>query len=257
MTPGPLIVTVDLDWACEAAIEDLLSHLDAAGVPATVFATHRSPCVESRLDSLEVGLHPYFGADSSHGTSVADVIAHTLALPHNLAAFRCHRFLISNEIREELKAAGMVVSSNTCTDRVAIVPFVDRVGLLEVPIFLEDGGYLYLRHPLSLGHDLQDRLVTPEPKVVLLHPMHFAVNTPAFDSMVRLKRSVSRTQWRDLTQGDLSGLRHHGVGLRSFVKHLLSAARDLGLPFDTIGGLARASGCSALERYRSTRRRLA
>ncbi|HMV70382.1 MAG TPA: hypothetical protein PKA64_26305, partial [Myxococcota bacterium] len=172
-----LAVTVDLDWASEAAIEQLLEALDARGVPSTVFVTHRSPCVEAALGRVEVGLHPYFGVGSSHGDTVDEVVRHVLDLPHDLPAFRCHRFEVSNTSREALVAAGMQISSNVCTDLEVLPPFRERCGLIEVPIWLEDGGYL------ARGHALDACTVPDGDAVVLVHPMHFAVNTPHFDFM--------------------------------------------------------------------------
>ena len=239
MKAGPIVVTVDLDWACEAAIVDVLDWLRAAAIPTTVFITHRSAIVTERLGELEVGLHPYFAPDSSHGDSLAAVTRHVLTLPHNLRAFRCHRFVVSNEIREVMAEAGMTVSSNVCTDLESVAPFRDRFGLLEVPIFLEDGGYLFRRRPLDGAPAVTDLLDRPGPKVVVIHPMHFAVNTPRFEYMVEIKRSVSRTAWHAMTAGDLESLRWHETGVRDFLCELIMAARDREREFITLGELAR------------------
>lgn len=55
-----LIVTVDLDWAPEPAIEETLDFLQKREIVPTVFVTHRSPRVEASLFEIEVGLHPFF-----------------------------------------------------------------------------------------------------------------------------------------------------------------------------------------------------
>ena len=54
-----LIVTLDLDWACEPAIEDTLDFLNRQNIRPTIFATHRSQRVESAMKEIEVGLHPF------------------------------------------------------------------------------------------------------------------------------------------------------------------------------------------------------
>ena len=64
-----LIVTVDLDWACEPAIEETLDFLKNENIVPTIFTTHRSAAVEACLDEFEVGLHPYFSPDSSQGST--------------------------------------------------------------------------------------------------------------------------------------------------------------------------------------------
>ncbi|MCE5317906.1 MAG: hypothetical protein LLG04_11200, partial [Parachlamydia sp.] len=95
-----LIVTLDLDWACEPAIEETLSFLEKLKIVPTVFVTHHSPCIEACFKSLDVGLHPYFGLDSSHGNTLSEVVDHVMALPHNIPAYRCHRFASCNSSRQ-------------------------------------------------------------------------------------------------------------------------------------------------------------
>ncbi len=242
MSPGPVAVTVDLDWACEAAIVALLDHLRAEKIPVTLFATHVSQRVLSCMDELEVGLHPHFGQGSSHGATQDEVVRSVLALPHNLAAFRCHRFAVSNEIRAAMIGAGMQVSSNVCADLEVVPPFRERSGLLEIPIFLEDGGYLQRQRSLTSMDELAPLLDLPDPKVLVLHPMHFAINTPRFDYMTNLKGSVTRSAWISLHSAALDAHRWRGRGIRDFVVDLLRATRRRGLAFTTIGAIARARG---------------
>ncbi|MBK8262664.1 MAG: hypothetical protein IPK80_15185 [Nannocystis sp.] len=242
MRDSPIVVTLDLDWACEAAIVDVLDWLHDAGIPVTVFTTHHSAAVASQMDELEVGLHPFFAPDSSHGSSTAEVVRHVLDLPHNIPAFRCHRFAVSNEARQAMSAVGMTISSNVCTDLECVAPFRDRFGMLEVPIFLEDGGYLYRGHSLDSVARVIDLAHRPGPKVVVVHPMHFAVNTPRFDYMMAIKSSVSRGSWRELADSSLAALRWRGRGVRDFLCDFLQEALKRGGEFIRIGDLARRYG---------------
>lgn len=223
-----IAVSVDLDWAGEAAIEGLLDFLRDRNIPATVFVTHRSPRVEAALGDLEVGLHPFFGEGSSHGGTVREVVRNVLALPHNLPAFRCHRFAVSNESREALVAAGLRISSNVCADLEYVPPFRERCGLVEVPIFLEDGGFLHRGHPLDL------HIEADGPLVLLIHPMHFAVNTPHFAYMADIKRASSREAWTAMTAETIDSVMWRGRGIRDFVVDMLDGASN----FTTIGQLA-------------------
>lgn len=228
-------VTVDLDWACEPAIAELLDYLRGREIPTTVFVTHRSRRVESAMHELEVGLHPNFARDSSHGETLDDVIEHVLALPHNLPAYRCHRFAASNEISERLAEAGMKFASNVCTDLHAVAPFRDRSGVWQYPVFLEDGGYLRRGHPLFLDAALAEHLAAPGLHVLLLHPMHFALNTPDFAFMRRLKDSMTRSEWREFSYEQVTAHRHCGAGVREFVTSILDHVRDRGIPLTTLG----------------------
>lgn len=222
-----LIVTVDLDWACEPAIEETLAYLDKLSIVPTIFVTHPSPCIEASLKRLEVGLHPYFGADSSHGNTLEKAVDHVMALPHNIPAYRCHRFASCNSSKELMAGRGMRLSSNVCTDLQQVPPFRDRFGLLEVPIFLEDGGYLWRKHKLEMNPFLEHALACPGIKVIIIHPMHFVINTPHFDYMRSIKQKISREQWQNMELSTLHDLRWKGQGIQSFIKSLL----EYGLPF--------------------------
>lgn len=212
-----LIITLDLDWACEAAIELTLDFLLQRGIKPCVFTTHESPIVSQVMTKLDVGIHPYFGNDSSHGRTIAEVVETTLSLPHNLPAFRCHRFAVCNASMLALHEAGMLISSNVCTDLAVIPPFVNRFGLLEMPIFLEDGGYLWRRHSLTVDEKLENGLNNEGLKVLLIHPMHFAINSPNFEYMVDIKKTMSRKDWNTLSARHLEQLTWRQRGIRDLL----------------------------------------
>jgi hypothetical protein len=218
-----LIVTVDLDWACEAAVAETLEFLLNHKIYPTVFITHRSFSVESLMDQLEVGLHPYFHPNSSHGATIDEVVKHVMSLPHNLPAFRCHRFASCNTSMQAMKEAGMLISSNVCTDLETVAPFKNRFGLLEVPVFLEDGGYLWQNYPLSMSQRLKELILGEGIKVIILHPMHFVINTPNFEYMLKIKQ-IPREEWQNLTKSDLNHLRWKGRGIRDLMLALIQEA---------------------------------
>jgi hypothetical protein len=219
-----LIVTVDTDWAPEKAIEDTLDFLLELKIKPTVFITHDSEVVKERMKEIDVGLHPFFSADSSHGATVPEVVDYVMNLPHNLPAFRCHRFAICNTSKYAMIEAGMKISSNVCTDLEVIPFFKDRFGCLEVPIFLEDGGYLWRNHSLEVSKQLKHALLQPEIKVILIHPMHFALNTPNFAYMYEIKKSLSRYEWQNINATSLNNMRWQGLGIRNFIMQLFEDA---------------------------------
>jgi hypothetical protein len=237
-----IALTADVDWAPEAAIEAFAALMDAQGVPFTLFTTHDSSVVRGLMERVEVGVHPFFGRGSSHGESVEEVVRTVMALPHNLAAFRCHRFEVSNTSRQALLDAGMRVSTNVCTDLELVAPFRDRFGMLELPVFMEDGGYLYQQHPLELTPALKQQLLAPGLKTLLAHPMHMVLNTPHFAYMAEIKRSLTREQWRGQTSADLAGRRFEGRGIATLVLEMLDWAREQDVEITTVGAVARERG---------------
>lgn len=212
-----LIVTIDLDWACEAAIEQTLDFFYKQEIKPTIFSTHNSQAIESVINYLEVGLHPYFAQDSSHGSIITEVVKHIMDLPHNIPAYRCHRFANCNLSNQAMADVGMKISSNVCTDLEIIPSFKNRFGLVELPIFMEDGGYLWRNHPLEISEELKNKIKNRNTKTILIHPMHFAINTPNFKYMYDIKRSVNRSEWNNLTAEKLKQLSWKNRGIRDVI----------------------------------------
>lgn len=235
-----LIVTIDLDWAPEVAIEETLTYFDSINITPTVFITHLSDSVSSRFDKIEIGLHPYFSPESSHGSTNEEIAEYITNLPHNLKAYRCHRFQTSNEITEIMFQKGMLLSSNVCTDLELLPPFKNRHGLLEVPIFMEDGGYLFRNHPLVLTPSLKEKILFPSPKIILIHPMHFAINTPNFSYMKGIKRSFSRNEWQNMGKNTINKLRWGGHGIRKLFEEIFQLQR----PTQSLGSLLKKESVS-------------
>jgi hypothetical protein len=217
-------VTVDIDWASEAAIGKTLGYFEEREIKVTLFSTHDSPLVRTAADKHEVGLHPFFGSDSDHGTGVASVVKHILGLPHNIKAFRCHRFAVANESQEAMATAGMLACSNVCTDLCAPPPFIERNGMLEVPIFMEDGGYLRRRHSLEDLGTIKAGLAAHGTKVFVIHPMHFCLNSPDFGFMRGVKARLTRKEWNNLTSEELAEAAWRGRGIRDLLLDAFSAA---------------------------------
>lgn len=212
-----LIVTIDLDWACEAAIEQTLDFFYHQNIKPAIFTTHNSPLIKTVINDLEVGLHPYFGQNSSHGSTITEVVKHVIDLPHNIPAFRCHRFASCNLSNQAMVEAGMLLSSNVCTDLEIIPSFKNRFGLVELPIFIEDGGYLWRNHPLQITKTLEQKIINNKTKTLLIHPMHFAINTPHWQYMNNIKQSVTRGEWQSFTAKKLKQLSWKNRGIRDVV----------------------------------------
>lgn len=160
-------------------------------------------------------------------------------LPHNINAFRCHRFGACNESKQAMLKSGMEIISNVCTNLASVPPFQDRSGLIEYPIFLEDGAYLWHKYPLQITPELEHKLTYPTPKVIVIHPMHLVLNTPNFDYMVNIKNSSTREFWNTMNTRSLDGLRFKGRGVRDFIEDLIAFSNK----FSTLRELHRTVSC--------------
>lgn len=221
-----LIFTIDIDWASEAAIEETLLFFSNHNIKPTVFNTHHSKTIERAISSVDIGLHPFFGYNSSHGKSIKEVVKFIMGLPHNINAFRCHRFGACNESKHAMLMSGMEIISNVCTNLELLSPFQDRSGLIEYPIFLEDGAYLWHKYPLEITRELEHKLTYSTPKVIVIHPMHLVLNTPNFDYMANIKNSSTREAWNTMNTRSLDDLKFKGRGVRDFIEDLIALSNQ-------------------------------
>jgi hypothetical protein len=95
------VITLDIDWAPEFAIDAVAARLRDATVRATWFVTHATPAVDRLREApelFELGVHPNFFAGSSHGTSIDEVLAHVKALVPEARSTRSHGLYQSSQL---------------------------------------------------------------------------------------------------------------------------------------------------------------
>ena len=93
MTVPSLAITLDIDWAPDHVIDRIAAQLIDARVRATWFVTHQSPAIDrlrARPDLFELGIHPNFLNQSTHGETPAEVLAHCMALVPDARSMRTH-----------------------------------------------------------------------------------------------------------------------------------------------------------------------
>ena len=134
--------TCDIDWASEYAIEESLKYFYSADIPLTVFLTHKSSVITREIGNINAGIHPNFLQNSSQGNTFDEIIDFCFDILPNAICFRGHRYFEVNDIYEKLYNRGVRYASNTCTFLEVIPPFLHRCGLIQFPIFFEDGAYL-------------------------------------------------------------------------------------------------------------------
>lgn len=217
--------TMDIDWASESAIQYAVSYFLDVGIPLTVFCTHRSNYLDGliRDGRIEAGIHPNFIQPSSQGQTEDEIIHFCMEVVPGAEVFRCHRWFAVNDIYEKLYALGFRYESNICTLLDPVRPFVHRSGMISFPVFFEDGAYLY--HKLDLDFEVMRSYFTGRGlKVINIHPMHFALNTPYFSYMRDIKDRISRDEWNRMSAVELQLLRCKECGIEHFIKNLAEFA---------------------------------
>lgn len=216
-------LSIDIDWASDSVLEFALSPIIERGIPLTIFTTHNSEWLISHSEinsKIELGIHPNFCLNSSHGNSYEEVFNYCNQLVNERIGFRCHKFFDVNDINEYYKSAGYKYSSNICADLQYVPPFINRVGLLAIPLFMEDGGFLLQKHNLNLDTILK-KLPTKGTVVFLFHPMHLAFNSDNFDSMRKLKNNLSIQEYQSISKEAIYKKRSKFYGMNDLLLELI------------------------------------
>lgn len=214
--------TSDIDWASEFAIEQSLLYFKKANMPLTVFLTHNSKILQNAiyLGEIQAGIHPNFLPGSSHGNSFDEVIDFNYNLLPDATSFRSHRYFEVNDVYEKLYSRGIRYGSNTCTFLEDIPPFLHRSGIVQFPIFFEDGAYLWQEGVLSLK-SVEHFFSTGGLKVINIHPMHLMLNTPYFTYTRKIKDTVSREEWNSFDENAIKRMRSNEIGISNFLDEMV------------------------------------
>lgn len=215
--------TSDIDWASEANIEHSHDLVGGDELKLSYFNTHPSLFLDilERSNRAKILIHPNFLPDSSHGASFTEVINYCENLVPSADGFRTHRYFEVNDIMDDFAKRGFKFVSNHCTRCEArIKPLLHRSGLLSIPIFLEDGGYLLMDPSLNFTQ-LLPKLETPGLKVINFHPAHMAFNTPDFGYTRNVKNSMLRDEWNQLDISSIKKIEYKGVGIRTIIQQLI------------------------------------
>ena len=219
--------TSDIDWSSESIIKYSHDILSGDDLKLTYFITHSSPFLNelNASNKIDLLIHPNFLPNSSHGDSFKEVIDYCMNLVPNADGFRSHRYFEVNDIMDDLVKRGFRFVSNHCTRcETNIKPLKHRSGLLSIPIFLEDGGYLIMDPTLNFDN-LIPRLESPGLKVINFHPAHMAFNTPNFAYTRSIKDSFSREIWGNLGLSQLQKLENREqLGVRKTIQQIIEFA---------------------------------
>lgn len=225
--------TSDLDWAPEVAIEDTIKLFVENGIRPTIFSTHESDIINKYQDKIDLGVHPNFIQPSSQGNTQTEIIEYCNKIVPDTQVFRCHRWYSSNDIYDALWEKGFRYESNLCTNMDVVAPFLHRSGMICFPVFLEDGAYIYHGYELNFNI-VKYKFDQKGLKVINMHPMHYALNTPYFKYTREIKDALSREEWNGMTYERLNELTYKGNGIRNFIQQLISYVKENGMNVITL-----------------------
>jgi len=218
--PGILnscIITIDIDWAPDFAIDKMAAVLIEKNVKATWFVTHDSPAIDrlkSRNDLFELGVHPNFLPNSTQGKTVKEVMDFCFNITPAAVSMRTHTLLQSGGLYWEIVEnypikidTSILLRENDNIQPHTIFYGNEKNKLIRVPFFWEDDvesynpGKIWSIDHLALGAD--------GIKIFNFHPMYFLLNIDTMDDYEALKKLKHLYQ---LTDEDVSAYINRGRG---------------------------------------------
>ena len=225
--------TSDIDWASEDVIEDYFGRLPLDLLKLTVFVTHHSEVIAREYEHgrLRRGIHPNFLPGSSHGDSFREVIETCLSFAPEAICTRSHRaFDVTDTAHMLYNEFHLKCCSNVFTTLAPhIRPFWIESKLLQVPIFFEDGSFLYNDLGLSI-EPYRKYFTAPGLKVISFHPMNMAFNTPCIPWMRQIKDSMSREQFNHIDAEMIEQCRNRERGAFNIVTDIIDLAQQIQAP---------------------------
>ncbi len=219
---GKRVLSIDIDWAHDAVLEDTIDLIEQAGVKACFFVTHDTPLL-TRLRAnplFELGLHPNFDpllrGDAQR--SARDIVMDLARVTPEAKVLRSHAMTTSGRWLELYREAGITHLSNYLMFGDAnIHPFRQLNGLVEAPVHFADDGLLFQHAMSTVSFDLTTELHARGGglRVYNFHPIHLFLNAESLD------RYGASRPYADDPQA-LRRLRFDGNGARAWLYSLLS-----------------------------------
>lgn len=219
-------VTLDIDWAPDAAIDFTRELLVQHRVKATWFVTHASPAVDrlrEHPELFELGIHPNFAPGSTHGTTTEEVLAHCMQLAPDATSMRTHLLIQSTPIFDVL-----LRSTPIRLDASLLLPYARYVEpveyqwkgatLLRVPYVWEDDIEMLRDRPSWAA---RDALNAKGLRVFDFHPIHVFLNSADMRPYTELKGAVKPLD--RASRAAMSPFVHEGEGSRSAFLGVLEA----------------------------------
>ena len=223
--------TSDIDWASETVLKLFFQRLEDHPLKLTCFVTHHSDIINDAhaKGKIQRGIHPNFLPDSSHGDTFEKVIDHCLGYAPEAKTYRSHRYFEVSDTAHILRNKyDFKYGSNTCTNlQQGIQPFLHESGLIQMPVFLEDGTHMYNGMDLNIKR-YSGFLENPGLKIISFHPMNFVFNSPNIPYMRNIKDSLSRESYQAINENLINKLSNTGPGIGNTMVQLMDWVENNG-----------------------------
>jgi hypothetical protein len=226
-----IVLTVDVDWAPDFAIDFVAETLVEHNVRATWFITHISAAV-SRLRAFpgvfELGIHPNFLPGSSHGETVDAVLNSCFEIVPEATSMRTHALVQSTPLLIKIMTETRIKTdvSLFLPDAPSLSPVNYRVNgrdLVRIPFFWADDFEMERASP---GWHLASLNEIAGLKVFDFHPAHIYLNSSNMEAYRALKRATPKLN--EVKQADADGFQNRGEGARTMFMEVVEYLKGNG-----------------------------
>ena len=213
-----IILTIDIDWACDDVLLDSINLIEEIGVPATWFVTHKTKHL-ARLrenDNFELGIHPNFVnlLDSKDSDSAEKILDKLIEIVPEATSIRSHSMVQSSRFMDLFKLKGMRYDCNHFIpeqSNITLKSWEIWNKIIKVPHFWEDDV-----HCLCDDNASVENLISRDGlKVFAFHPINIFLNTESMDRYENA-RKYFHVHHKSINY------RFKGDGTRTRLKKLLS-----------------------------------
>lgn len=222
------VITLDIDWAPDYAIDFTARLLIDAQVRATWFVTHDSPAV-GRLRQhphlFEMGIHPNFLPDTTHGETESEILSHCMGFVPQARVMRTHGLVQTSNLLEK------IIEETPVSVDVSL--FLPHAAALGPVVYYWENGKRLVRLPYMWEDDFE--MVRPDGvwdlgalidrgtglMIMDFHPIHVFLNSMTLDTY-RSVRALGRLAdlSEEVVRGYVETGRGAGYAFRSAIERM-------------------------------------
>lgn len=202
-------MTLDIDWAPDWCIQMCAEILIKNNCKATFFVTHKSPILKylEKEPLFELGIHPNFLQNSTHGNTVESVLNHCMEIVPQAVSMRTHALMMSTPIMATVGDKYKQIKTDVSAlffGQEGLAPQddffgIDKRKLTRLPFCWEDD--VNAEHPQK-NWGAPTKLDGKYLNIYSFHPVLIALNITSCSTYLTLKQSLNGKPLQECTESD-------------------------------------------------------
>jgi hypothetical protein len=174
-----IVLTFDLDWCTDEVLQYTLDKLITNNIAATFFVTHETVLLDKirKYDFFELGIHPNFHRNTTHGDSVDSIISYCCQLVPEAISSRSHGLNISSDKLISMMNYGIKIDCSIFMPNISKLQnfkfIINDKKILRIPYNWEDDYEFYQKKKKYKYINIQHM----EDKIIDFHPIHVFLNS--------------------------------------------------------------------------------